>query len=108
VKLAYAIFLVLLGATLAGCSMMAATATDPETKRQWEQAEAEWQEFGQRLAAANAAYAGSLAQSQPVQVQPLPQVPQQTFCNQLGNTTTCTTGTRQVFCSRIGNTITCQ
>jgi hypothetical protein len=70
--------------------------------------QAEWQEFGQRLAAANAAYAGSLAQSQPVQVQPLPQVPQQTFCNQLGNTTTCTTGTRQVFCSRIGNTITCQ
>jgi hypothetical protein len=95
VKLAHAIVLVLLGAALAGC------ATDPETERQWE-------EFGQRLAAANAAYAAGLAQSPPVQVQPIPPVSQQTFCNQLGNTVTCNgPGLQQTFCNRIGNTVTC-
>jgi hypothetical protein len=57
--------MLLLGATLAGCAIMAATATDPEKKRQWEQAEAEWEDFGLRLSAANAAAAAG-AQSRPV------------------------------------------
>lgn len=65
--------------------------------------------FNNAIAAANAAYAAGLAQSPPVQVQPMPPVPQQTFCNQLGNTVTCNgPGLQQTFCNRIGNTITCQ
>ena len=107
-KVAYAISVVLLGTTLAGCAIMAATATDPQTKRQWEQAEADWEEFGQRLSAANTAYAAGLAQAPPVQVQPMRPVPQQTFCNQSGNTITCNGPSGQTFCNRIGNTITCQ
>jgi hypothetical protein len=54
-----AICMMLLSATLAGCAIMAARATDPEEKRQWEQAESEWEEFGQRLSAANAAAANA-------------------------------------------------
>ena len=108
-KFLSAICMILLGAALAGCAIMAATATDPEAKRQWERAEAEWEEFGQRLSAANAAYAAGLAQSPPIQVQPMTPVPQQTFCNQLGNTVTCNgPGLQQTYCYRIGNTITCQ
>jgi hypothetical protein len=107
-KFARTFCVVLLGATLAGCAIMAATATDPESKRQWTQAEADWEEFGQRLSAANAAYAAGLAQSPPVQVQPMTQAPQQTFCNQLGNTITCNGPSGQTFCNRIGNTTTCQ
>ena len=107
-RAAYLIFLVLLSGMLAGCAIMAATATDPQTKRQWEQAEADWEEFGQRLSAANTAYAAGLAQAPPVQVQPMRPVPQQTFCNRLGNTITCNGPSGQTFCNQIGNTTTCQ
>ena len=127
-KLTSGISVVLLGAVLGGCAIMAATATDPESKRQWEQAEAEWEDFGRRLSDANAAYAAGLAQSPSVQVQPMPPVSQQTFCNQSGNMLTCNgpglqqrfctqsgnmltcngPGLQQTFCNQIGNTITCQ
>jgi hypothetical protein len=81
-----------------------------ESRRRGETtAAADWQAFGQSVAAANQAYAAGLAQSPPVQVQPMPPVSQQTFCNQSGNMTTCNgPGLQQTFCNRIGNTVTCQ
>jgi hypothetical protein len=87
---------------------LAQTAAAQQSAAKADEAAAEWEEFGQRLAAANAAYAAGLAQSPPVQVQPMPPVRQQTFCNELGNTITCNGPGGQTFCNRIGNTITCQ
>lgn len=97
-KLASAICIMLLGATLAGC------ANDPQTQQAL-------QEFGDYLAGVNARWAAAQQQTnaQQIQVQPIPQVSQQTFCNQVGNTVTCNgPGLQQTFCNRIGNTITCQ
>ncbi len=99
-RAACAFLLALLSATLAGC------ANDPQTQQAL-------QEFGDYLAGVNARWAAAQQQTnaQQIQVQPIvvPQVPQQTFCNQSGNMVTCNgPGLQQTFCNRNGNTITCQ